>query len=156
MSLPVDSQEFEAFLPLYDTIPESWEEGRQFIVENLKKISIAVNTRTIGFLLDEELLSGQQFIPGVTIPGNNPGIFRSVLRKTFEFGPIIIGVNPIAHDIVVDDNFTLIHIFASGTNVGALTGDNIPTVGYNVTDILVDSTKVYDLCVVVIEYIQEL
>ncbi len=154
MTIP-DSQQFESFVPVYDVVPEKWEDARPFFVEHLKKISNAVNAREIGFFLDEELLSGKAFIPGVTIPGNNPGIFRQILRKTFLFGPIIIGVNTQAHGIVVDANFTLFQIFASGTNVGSLTGDNIPAVGYDVNNIIVTSTKAYTLCVVVFEYCQE-
>jgi len=150
------SQEFESYLPVYDAIPEKWEESRDFIVEHLKKISNAVNAREIGFYLDEELLSGKAFIPSSINVSGTSQQFRTILRKTFLFGPIVIGVNTQAHGIVVDANFTLIQIFASGTNVGALTGDNIPNVGYDVNNIIITSTKVYDKAVAVIEYIQEL
>lgn len=156
MTLGMDSQQLESYVPVYDVVPEKWEDARPFMTEMLKKISNAVNVREIGFLLDEELLSGKAFIPGATTPGNNPGQFRQVLRKTFLFGPLVIGANPQAHGITVDANFTLIQIFASGTNVGALTGDNIPAVGYDVNNIIITSTKSYTRGVAVIEYIQEL
>jgi len=155
--IPQDSQQFESFVPVYDTVPQKWEEAREFLVEHLKKISNAVNIREIGWLLDEELLSGKAFIPGVIAPGNTtPAQFRQVLRKTFVFGGIIVGNNPQAHGIVVDANFTLIQIYASGTNVGALTGDNIWDVGYDANNVIIRSTKVYTKAVLVIEYIQEL
>ncbi len=150
------SQEFESFVPVYDAIPDKWEDARPFLVEQLKSISNGINIREIGWLLDEELLSGKAFIPGGNIPGNNPSVFRSVLRKTFLFGAIGIGITTQAHGIVVDANFTLIQIFASGTNVPALTGDNIPAVGYDVNNIIITSTKAYTRGVVVMEYIQEL
>ncbi len=158
MTSSTDSQEFESYVPVYDAIPESWEEAKPFLVEQLKKISNAVNVREIGFFLDEELLSGKAFIPGATVSGNNPSLFRSILRKTFIFGPIAIGVNTQAHGIVVDANFTLIQIFASGTTSAfpVFTGDNIPDVGYDNTNIIITSTKTYTRAVVVIEYIQEL
>ena len=149
------SQEFESYVPVYDAIPEKWEESREFLVEHLKKISNGVNAREIGFYLDQELLSGKAFIPSSINVSGTSQQFRSILRKTFLFGPIVIGANTQAHGIVVDANFTLIQIFASGTNVGALTGDNIPDVGYDVNNIIVTSTKVYDRCVIVLEYIQE-
>jgi hypothetical protein len=57
---PLDSQEFESYVPVYDTVPEQWEDARAFLVEQLKKISNAVNVREIGWLLDEELLSGKR------------------------------------------------------------------------------------------------
>lgn len=79
----LDSQEFESYVPVYDTIPEKWEDARAFIVEQLKKISTAVNIREIGWLLDQELLSGKAFIPGSNniISGGSSQTFRSVLRK---------------------------------------------------------------------------
>lgn len=150
------SQEFESYVPVYDAIPEKWEDGRDFLVEHLKKISNAVNAREIGFYLDQELLSGKAFIPSSINVSGTSEQFRTILRKTFLFGPIVVGVNTQAHGIVVDANFTLIQIFASGTNIGALTGDNIPIVGYDVNNIIITSTKIYDKAVAVIEYIQEL
>ncbi len=154
--MSISSQQFESYVPVYDAIPEKWEDARPFIVEQFKKVANGINIREIGWFLDEELLSGKAFIPGATIPGNNPGQFRQILRKTFLFGPLVIGVNTQAHGITVDVNFTLIQIFASGTNVPALTGDNIPTVGYDATNIIITSTKAYTRAVAVMEYIQEL
>jgi len=156
MTTSLDSQNFESYVNVYDAVPEKWDDARPFVVEQLKNISNGVNIRTIGWYLDVELLSGNQFIPGVTAPGNNPGLTRSILRKSFLFGAIGIGVTTQAHGIVIDANFTLIHIFASGTNVPTLMGDNIPAVGYDVNNIIITSTKAYTRGVVVIEYIQEL
>ena len=33
----MNSQEFESYVPVYDTVPEKWEEARQFLVEHLKR-----------------------------------------------------------------------------------------------------------------------
>lgn len=157
MTNPIDSQQFESYVPVYDTIPDTWEQAKPFLVEQLKKISNGLNIREIGWFLDEELLSGKAFIPGANIQGNaSPLQFRQILRKTFLFGAIGIGITTQAHGVTIDANFSLIQIYASGTNVGALTGDNIPTVGYDVTNIIITSTKAYTRGVVVFEYIQEL
>lgn len=150
------SQEFESYLPVYDAVPEKWEDARGFFVEQLKRIAQAVNVREIGFFIDEEVLSGKAFIPSSLNVSGTSEQFRTILRKTFLFGPIIIGVNTTPHGVVVDANFKLIQEVASGTNIGALTGDNIPAVGYDVNNIIVTSTKAYDACVVIFEYIQEL
>ena len=152
------SQELEAYLPVYDTVPETWEEGREFLIEELKKISNAVNIRTIGWLLDEELLSGQAFIPGVTAPGNNPGEFRSVLRKVVNVSPIVIGVNTFAHGITFDVNFTLIDLWVAATNstgfmAQVITGDSVIM---NATNLVITSTAAYDRAFAIIEYTQEL
>lgn len=153
------SQEFESYLPVYDTVPDKWEEGRAFLVEQLKKISNAVNIRTIGWLLDEELLSGQAFIPGATVPGNNPGLFRQVLRKVVDVGPLAAGVNaPVAHGITFDINFTLIHLWVSGTNSVGFTARTISgnDVVMNATNLVITSPQAFDRAFAFIEYIQEL
>jgi hypothetical protein len=150
------SQIFESFVPVYDTVPESWEDGRQFLIEHLKKISNAVNSRTIGFLLDEELLSGQQFIPGDSISNNQQ--FRSVLRKVIDVSPLIAGVNPFfLHGIIFDSNFTLIDLWVSGTNSGTLMARRITgnDVIMNSTQLLITSPQAFDRGFAFIEYCQE-
>jgi hypothetical protein len=157
MSSNISSQTYEAFLPVYDTVPEKWEDARAFLVEQLKKISNAVNIRTIGWLLYEELLSGQAFVPGVIPPGDNPAQTRSVLRMVVDVSPIIIGVNKYAHGITFDSNFTLIDLWIAATNstsflAQVITGDSVIM---NVTDLVITSTAAYDLGYAVVEYCQE-
>ena len=154
------SQDFESYVPVYDTVPEKWEDARTFLVEQLKRISNGINIRDIGWYLDEELLSGRAFIPGVTVPGNNPGQFRTILRKVIAFGDLVPGANTRAHGIVVDANFSLMELYAAATNVGALTGEPIPngadTISYNASDIIITVAAAYDRCWAVIHYIQEI
>lgn len=157
--IPLDSQNFEAFVPVYDAVPETWEEGRQFLVEHLKKISNAVNIREIGWLLDEEYLCGQQFIPGIGITGTSEQ-FRSVLRKVINCGPLVIGANTFAHNIVFDANFTLMQLYGAATNSGTLVAVPLPNaldnLSMDATNINITSTAAFDRCFVVVSYIQEL
>lgn len=121
------SQIFESYVPVYDAVPEKWEDAREFLVEHLKKISNAVNIREIGWFLDEELLSGKAFIPGVTLPGNNPANYRTILRKVIDFGALPnAGTKSVAHGITVDSNFTIISLWAGATK---------PTVAYSAIQI---------------------
>lgn len=154
------SQIFESFVPVYDTIPEKWEDAREFLVEHLKKISNAVNIREIGWLLDEELLAGKQFFPSLTTStGEDPSQqFRAVLRKVIDFSPLIAGTTPKAHGITVDANFSLIDLWGAGTDAIALTGNpiNEPNITYDVTNIYITSAVPFDRCYAFIEYIQEL
>ena len=153
------SQEFESYVPVYDTVPNQWEEAQPFLVETLKKISNAVNIRTIGWYLDEELLSGNSFIPGVTAPGNNPGVFRSILRKVIDVSPLVAGINPgVNHGIVFDSNFTLIDLWVSGTNSVTLTARRITgnDVIMNATQIVITSPQAFDRAFAFVEYIQEI
>ncbi len=157
--MTLSSQEFESYLPVYDAVPEKWEEARPFLVESFKKISNAVNVREIGFYLDEELLSGKAFIPGVTIPGNNPGLFRQVLRKVVDVSPLTAGLNAgVPHGITFDVNFTLIDLWVSGTNSGTLTARRITgnDVVMNATNLVITSPQAFDRAFCTVEYIQEL
>lgn len=155
-----NSQNFESFVPVYDTVPESWEEGRQFLVEHLKKISNAVNVREIGYYLEEELLSGGSFTPPastttITSAGSNQ--FRSILRKMISFSPLVAGANVRAHGVNFNNNFRLIKIYGAATNTGTLIADPIAfgTPAMDATNINVVSAGAYDLAQVVIEYILE-
>lgn len=156
--MTLSSQEFESYVPVYDAVPETWEDARPFLVEHLKKISNAVNIREIGWLLDEELLSGKAFIPGITAPGNNPGQFRQVFRKVIDVSPLVAGVNAYNHDIVFDANFTLIDLWVCGTNSVAFTARRITgnDVIMNATQLLITSPQAFDRAFAFIEYIQEL
>lgn len=153
-----DSTIFDAYLPVYDYVPEDWNDARIFLVEALKRISNVINVREIGWLLDEELLTGKAFIPGITIPGNNPGTFRSVFRKVIDVSPLVAGVNAgVNHGITFDANFTLIDIWAAGTNSGTFTARNINPndVLMNATQIVITSPQAFDRAFVFIEYILE-
>ncbi len=157
----LSSQEFESFVPVYDVVPEKWEDARPFLVETLKKISNAVNIREIGWFLDEELLSGKAFIPVALPPGDaTPQQFRQILRKVIDFSPLVVGVNQRPHGIVVDGNFTLIQMFGAATNSTLLIGEPLPnggdTIAYDATNAYVNVTIAYERCFVVMEYIQEL
>ena len=158
---PNTSQIFESYVPVYDAVPEKWEDAREFLVEHLKKISNAVNIREIGWLLDEELISGKQFIPSpssTTASSSTSEQYRTVFRKVIDFSPLAIGVNSKPHGIVVNANFTLIDLWGAATDTGALTGNpiNQPNITYDVTNINITSAKVYQRAYAFIEYIQEL
>lgn len=169
--MSVSSQQFETYVPVYDVVPEEWDEARPFLVEMLKKITNSLNSKEVGFFLDEELLSGKAFIPGATLTGNNPGLFRQVLRKVIDFGALPnAGLKSVPHGINFDSNFTLIQLFASATSPSLLQALPIPFVSTvslnNQIQIYMDATNInivtgidrtaYTRCFVVIEYMQEL
>jgi hypothetical protein len=156
--MSLGSQDFESFIPIYDTVPATWEEGRGFLVEQLKKISTAVNRREIGWFLDQELLSGKSFIPSAANSGESDQ-YRSILRKVINVGPLVIGVNPgVAHGITFDINFTLIDIWVAGTDSATLTARDISgdSVLLNSTNIVITSPQAFNRAFCVIEYILEL
>lgn len=163
----VTSQVFEAYVPVYDVIPEKWDDARIILVEQLKRLANGVNGREISYFLDEELLAGKFFIPGV----NDNQAFRSVLRKVIDFGALPnAGTKSVAHGITVDQNFTLTDLWADATKpTVAYSAIPIPyaspTLNENIK-INIDATNVnittainysaYTTCFVTIEYLQEL
>lgn len=157
-----DAQQLESFVPVYDAVPEKWEDARPFMVEQLKRISNAVNIREIGWFLDEELLSGKAFIPGSTNMDNlsTSQTFRTILRKVIVFPGLSVGVNTQAHGLTVDANFSLIQLFGAATNATAFTGEPIPngadTISYDATNIIITVAAAYTRAFAVIEFIQEL
>lgn len=153
------SQEFESYVPVYDAIPEKWEESRDFIVEHLKKISNAVNTREIGFYLDQELLSGKAFIPSSLNVSGTSQQFRTILRKVIDCGALVAGVKSVAHGITFDINFTLIDLWVSATNsvtFNAITMSDPQNVTMDATNINITSPGAYDRSFAFVEYIQEI
>ena len=171
--MQIDSQILESYVPVYDVVPEKWEDARPFIVEQLKKITNAVNLREIGFFLDEELLSGKAFIPGtVNLQASETAQqYRTILRKVVDFGALPnAGAKAVPHNIVVDANFTLIQMWAAATDPIALTMLPIPyatplALNQNIA-LQMDATNViittgtnrtaFTRCHIVLEYIQEL
>jgi|SRR5580692_4086821 hypothetical protein len=170
MTIGIDSQNLESFVPVYDVAPKTWEEGMPFIVEQLKKLANAINAREIGFFLDQELLTGKNFIPGINdaSDGGSSQQFRSILRKVIDFSSPggIAASNSKPHGITFDNNFTLMQLYGSATwpNNFAIP---IPYVtASNFIQLYMDTTNVnivtngpftnYTRCFVVIEYIQEL
>lgn len=168
-----DDQQLESFVPVYDAVPDKWEDARPFMVEQLKRISNAVNIREIGWHLDEELLSGKAFIPGLNAMagGASSQIFRQVLRKVIDFGALpAAGTKSVAHGITVDNNFTLVQMYASATDPTAFLAFPIPyadpTLLANNVGLDMDSTNVnitvgvdlsaYTRVFVTIEFMQEL
>lgn len=158
--MTLSSQQFESFVPVYDTVPEDWKDARTFLVEHLKKISNAVNVREIGFYLDQEVLSGKQFIPTSEMSSNLSSTseqFRSVLRKVVDVSPLTAGANTFPHDITYDANFTLIDLWVSATDSSGLTSQVITNtdITLDATDININSPGAFDRAFAFVEYIQE-
>ena len=155
-----DSQNFESYEPVYEVIPEKWEDARTSIVEQFKRHANAINSREIGFFLDQELLSGKFFIPGVNdlSDGGSSQQFRTILRKVIVFPGLTAGANTVAHGIVNDANYEQISLWACATNSLTLTStvfgnsDTIRVVGPNV---IITSDGTYDRCKSYLEYVQE-
>ena len=172
MTLSVDSQNLESYVPAYDVAPDTWDQAMPFIVEQLKGLANAVNVRTIGFYLDQEVLTGNSFIPGINIAsdGGSSQQFRSILRKVIDFGTLPNAMKKsVPHEITFDGNFSLIQMYLSATDpvnflaFGLMYWSNSTpgSIILNMDDTNVNVTTTSDYTAytrsfVVIEYIQEL
>jgi hypothetical protein len=160
-------QNFESYLPVYAVIPENWEQGREFLVEQLKRISNVVNAREIGWFLDEEVLTGKQFFPTTNTP---QGQYRSIFRKVIDFGALPnVTTKNVAHGVTVDSNFSLIDMWIAATDPVNLVGFSLKYWSQDATEDIVlnyDATNVnvttlsnysaYSRSYVIMEYIQEI
>lgn len=155
------SQQFETYVPVYDTVPENWEEARGAIVEQLKRLANGVNVRENALFIDSEILTGGQFIPTVAMSGPSSSTseqFRSILRKVIDVSPLVAGANSFAHGITIDANFSLIDLWVAATNSGTLTGQVITgnDVTYDATNVKINSPGAFDRAWAFFEYIQEI
>jgi hypothetical protein len=160
MTISIDSQNFDSFVPVYDAVPEKWEEARPFLVEQLKKISNGVNSRVIGFYIDQEVLTGKAFIPGLNniADGGTSQTFRSVFRIVVSVGPLINGVNPPKpHGVVFDANLTSIDSWVEATNSTTFNAVTLvyPNLQISGPNILITSPGVFDRAYLIWEYTQE-
>jgi len=173
MTSNFDSQVFESYVPVYDVAPEKWEDARPFIVEQLRKLATAVNIREIGWLLDEELLSGKAFIPGSNnvLDGGTSQTFRQVLRKVVDFGALPnAGLKSVPHGIIFDANFTLLFLGGYATDPVNFVALPLPFANPTAQNLSIaltmDATNInvvtgvdrtaFTSCFVIIEYTQEL
>lgn len=159
--IPIDSQNLESYVPVYDVAPEKWEDARPFIVEQLKKLATAINIREIGFYLDQELLSGKAFIPGINISndGGSSQQFRTILRIVVDVSPLVNGVNPPKpHGVFFDANLTSIDSWVEATNSTTLQAVTLtyPQLVINGPNINITSPGAFDRAFFFWEYTQEL
>jgi hypothetical protein len=157
MTLPPDSTQFDSYVPVYDAVPRTWDEARPFMVEQFKKISDAINIREIGWYLDEELLSGKQFVPSSINDSGTQGQFRSVFRKLVDVAPLSVGVNTVTTGIFFDANFSLIDMWVAATNTTilesiVLTNENVTL---QATTFTITSPGDYNIAWAIVEYLHE-
>ena len=161
--MTTDSSNFDTFVPVYSTTPEKPEDLRNFTTEQLRIHATGINFREIGWMIDREVITGKNFIPGTSSSSNQA--FRTVFRKVVDFGALPdTTTKAVAHGITNDINFTLIDSWASATDPVAFK-DITFGFGGTVVYLIIDGPDVkitttadytnYTRCNVVIEYMLE-
>jgi hypothetical protein len=161
------NEEFEAFVPSYDVIPEEWPQARQFLVEHLKRISNAVNAREIGWFLEEQTLAGKNLFESLAV-GSVPNQFRQIFRVVVNFGQLPNATTKsVVHNVTVNANFSLVDLWLAATDPVNLVGFGLCyysiaagdiKLSYDVNNVIVTTASdysAYTTSYVVLEFTQE-
>lgn len=140
------------------------------LYQNVSNIVNVLNIKDSGYYNTLEFVTGQLFFPNPNFNSTTAqsAEFRQVIRKAIIFGALPnTGTKSVAHDITVNAGTTWVNMWATATDTTGLTGLQIPYASptlINNIELNVDVTNVtiitgsnrsnYNLCNVVLEYLQ--
>jgi hypothetical protein len=157
------------FIPVTDSLPDEWEEGRKSIIDHSRQMAEGINDRDYGGYFTKEGFAGQNFVPTNTTTRQ-----RAVYRKVIDFSPLIDfsagapATKSVAHGISIDANTHFTRIYGTATDpstayiplpfldVGTLANGiqlDVDATNVNLTSSLDYSG--YTTAFVVLEYIRE-
>ncbi len=128
---------------LYDievTSPE-FKELLVRLYQNVNNIALALNTKSTGYYINEEFVSGKLFFNPAS---NDPLQLRPGFIKTINTGALGAGVTAVNHDIAVTNTFKWMFISGAATNTGTVVGYPLPFAGAagNNIEVSVTATQV--------------
>ncbi len=154
------------FLPVFDAIPDDWDDAKGMLTEQLRQMVETINLKESGYFLDREILMAGNLFAST----NNST--RGMYRKVVNFGSLPNNTTKtVPHGITLDSSFNLTNLYLSATNQSA-TGAQpfdfsvqnyaIGTADFKLylteTNIVVITTSNYSAftkSIVVIEYVKE-
>jgi len=164
MSANIPSQDFNQQLPIFDVLPDKWEDARESINDRLREIANAVNIRSVGWEIDKEITTGKKYIPQ-----SGSVEYREISRFTLEVGPLPNNTTKnVAHGLTnVDATFRLLSMWGGATNTTSFISIPLPhtSIAGNPVEIMMDATNFiiktnadysnFDHAVIIIEYTYE-
>lgn len=111
------SENLSTYVPVYDFLPDTWEEGRQALLDYLREIANGINVRDVGGYYKTETLTGQNFVPSISNDQQ-----RAVFRKVIDIGGLIdfsVGApatKSVAHGVSINANTHFTKIYGTATN----------------------------------------
>lgn len=88
----------------------------------LNTIAAAVNKKDSGLYTDQEVLTGQQFIPTFDTDRSSSLTYRDVFRKVIDCGALPDSTTKaIPHGISTTEDFSIIKLYGAATDPGAST-----------------------------------
>ena len=134
----------------------------------LNDISSAVNTKDSGLYTDEEVITGQQFLPTFSTTESSSLNYRDVFRKVIDFGALPnAAIKSVVHGIDITSDYSLVKLYGAATipnvnmiplpysDVGALINNISLQIFPTVVTIQTGTNRsTYTRCFVVVEYIK--
>jgi hypothetical protein len=111
------------------------------LYQNVNNISLVLNTKSTGYYINEEFVSGKLFFNPIS---NDPLQLRPGFIKVINTGALGAGVTAINHNIAVTNTFKWMFIYGAATNTGTLIGYPLPFAGAagNNIEVSVTATQV--------------
>jgi len=170
-SLPGNPNNFIPESYIFPT--DNFEEYDVKLRQYLNNIAAAVNTKDSGLYTDEEVITGQQFLPTFSTSTSTNLNYRNVSRKVIDFGALPDGTTKnVPHGISTTQDFSIVRLYATATQPGISTLqsaiplpfiDSSPPSDH--VQLMMDATNIsiitrtsnyilYTRCFVVVEYIK--
>lgn len=114
------SNDFDSFIPVYNSIPDEWQDARQFLIERLREITDSSNSKDYGLYIDRQTLNGQEWLPNGTATK-----YRECIRKVIDIAPLpdfgAVGLDPkrVAHGITFSENTCITRLYGAATDPSA-------------------------------------
>lgn len=111
------------------------------LYQNVNNIAIALNTKSTGYYINEEFVSGKLFFNPAS---NDPLQLRPGFIMTVNTGALGAGVTAVNHNIAVTNTFKWMFISGAATNTNTLVGYPITFAGAagNNIEVTVSATQV--------------
>lgn len=141
--------------------------------EYLTDISLAVNSKDSGLYTNDEVVTGQRFLPLHSTEASSSVVYRDVYRKVIDFGALPnTTTKTVAHGISTTQDYSIVQLYGAATNpaaaaihrgipipyVNALTPIDSVGLFMDATNISITTTSAiyigYTRCFVIVEYIK--
>lgn len=161
------------FLPETYIIPDELEEKDLKLREYLNKIATATNSKDSGFYDDEEIVTGQKFIPVFISDGSSNAEHRDVFRKAIDFGALPNNsTKSVAHEISTTNKLSIVKLYGAATKTNSTNfqeaipipyvNSSVPAQGISLkmdnTNVIIETKggnfNLFNRCFVVIEYLK--
>jgi hypothetical protein len=151
-----------------DELTPAFKELLVRLYQNLNVMANAINTKDSGLFDTNQFVNNQAFFPAPGSPPAEKPLYRQVIRLTINFGALPnAGTKSVAHGITITPKMTITRLYAAASDT---TGNNYIPIPYasptlvNNIELNMDATNVniitgsnrsnFNICYVVIEYIQ--